>query len=120
MRDRVRKSPLPGRRGTVLLIVLGPRDESGIVTAIGSGDGTPSENASSPFGPTTPKQFGAKHQTCPHLAVHVPPDSTLEMGAAEMGAAIRCPVVGDSPRGTETAEPLTSTPEPWSPPSSCF
>ena len=71
-------------------------------------------------GPTTPKQFGAKHQTCPHLAVHVPPDSTLEMGAAEMGAAIRCPVVGDFPRGTETAEPLTSTPEPWSPASGWF
>ena len=68
----------------------------------------------------TPKQFGAKHQTCSHFAVHQPPDSTLEMGAAEMGAAIRCPVVGDSPRGKETAEPLTSTPEPWSPPSSCF
>jgi len=71
-------------------------------------------------GSDTPKQFGAKHQACPHLAVHVPPDSTLEMGAAEMGAAIRCPVVGDSPRRTETAEPLTSSPEPWSPPSSCF
>ena len=70
------------------------------------------------FGPTTPKQFGGKHQTCPHLAVHLPPDSTLEMGAAEMGAAIRCPVLGDTPRGTEMAEPLTSTPEPWSPPSS--
>jgi hypothetical protein len=38
------------------------------------------------------------------------------MGTAEMGAAIRCPVVGDSPRGTEAAEPLTYTPEPWSPP----
>src|SRR5262245_45162980 len=70
--------------------------------------------------PTLIVSFGAKHQTCPHLAVHVPPDSTLEMGAAEMGAAIRCPVVGDSPRGTVTDEPLTSTPEPWSSPSSCF
>ena len=47
------------------------------------------------FGPTTPKQFGAKHQTNPYLAVHVPPDSTLEMGAAEMGAAIRCSLAGD-------------------------
>jgi hypothetical protein len=46
----------------------------------------------------TPKHFGAKHQTCPHLAVHVPPDSTLEMGATEMGAAIRCSVIGDSPQ----------------------
>src|SRR5262249_50243793 len=71
-------------------------------------------------GPTTPKQLGAKHQTCPHLAVHGPPDSTLEMGAAKMGAAIRCPVVGDSPRGRERAEPLTSTPESRSPPSRCF
>ena len=42
----------------------------------------------------------AKHQACPHLAVHVHPDSTLEMGATEMGAAIRCPLVGDSTRGT--------------------
>jgi hypothetical protein len=49
-----------------------------------------------------------------------PEESTLEIGAAEMGAAIRCPVVGDSPRGKETAEPLTSTPEPWSPSYSCF
>ncbi len=32
---------------------------------------------------------------------------TLEMEAAEVGAAIRCLVVGDSPRGTETAESLT-------------
>jgi len=45
----------------------------------------------------TPKQFGAKHQTCPHVAVHGPPDSTWEMGAAEMRATIRSPVVGDSP-----------------------
>jgi hypothetical protein len=66
-------------------------------------------------GPTTPKQYGAKHQMCAHLAVHVPPNSTLEMGAAEMGATIRCPGVGDSPRGTEAAEPLTSAPAPWSP-----
>jgi hypothetical protein len=71
-------------------------------------------------GPTTPQQFGAKHQTCPHWAVPGTPDSTLEMGAAEMGTAIRCPVFGDSTRGTETAEPLTSNPEPWSPPSSGF
>jgi hypothetical protein len=42
------------------------------------------------------------------------------MGAAEMGAAIRCPGVGDSPRGTETAEPLSSTPKSRSPPSRCF
>jgi hypothetical protein len=33
-----------------------------------------------------------------------------------MGAAIRCPVVGDSPRGRKTAEPLISTLEPWSRP----
>ena len=25
------------------------------------------------FGPTTPKQFGAKHETCPHVAGHVWP-----------------------------------------------
>ena len=55
----------------------------------------------------------AKHQVCPHLAVHVHPDSTLEMGATEMGAAIGCTLVGDSTRGTETAEPLTSTPALW-------
>ena len=48
-------------------------------------------------GPTTPKHFGAKHQTRPHVAVHGPPDSTREMGAAEMGATIRSPVVGDPP-----------------------
>ena len=24
------------------------------------------------FGPTTPKPFGAKHQTCPHSAAHAP------------------------------------------------
>jgi hypothetical protein len=52
-------------------------------------------------GPTTPKQFSAKHQTCANLAAQVPPNSTLEMGVAEMGAAIRSPVVGGSPRGTE-------------------
>jgi hypothetical protein len=52
----------------------------------------------------------AKHQACLHLAVHVHPDRTLETGATEMGAAIGCPRVGDSTRGTETAEPLTSTP----------
>jgi hypothetical protein len=55
----------------------------------------------------------AKNQACPHLAVHAHPDSTLEMGATEMGAAIRFPLVGDSTRGTETAEPLTSTPALW-------
>ena len=71
-------------------------------------------------GPTTPKQFGAKHQTCPHLVVHLRPDRTWEMGAAHRGAAIRGPGVGDSPRGRETAEPLTSTPEPGSPPSRGF
>jgi hypothetical protein len=32
-----------------------------------------------------------------------------------MNAAIGCPVVGDFPRGTDTAEPLTSTPDPRSP-----
>jgi hypothetical protein len=55
----------------------------------------------------------AKRQACPHLAVHVHPDRTLEMGATKMGAAIGCPLVGDSTRGTETAEPLTSTPASW-------
>src|SRR5260370_15772819 len=55
----------------------------------------------------------AKHQACPHLAVHVHLDSTLEMGATEMGAAIVCQLVGDSIRGTETAEPLTSNPATW-------
>ncbi len=55
----------------------------------------------------------AKHQACPHFAVYVHPDSNLEMGATEMGAAIGCPLVGDSTRGTETAEPLTSTPASW-------
>jgi hypothetical protein len=30
---------------------------------------------------------------------------------AEVSAAIRCPDVGDSPRRTETAEPLASAPE---------
>jgi hypothetical protein len=52
----------------------------------------------------------AKHHAWPHLAVHVYLDRTLEMGATKMRAAIRCPLVGDSTRGTETAEPLTSTP----------
>ena len=33
------------------------------------------------------------------------------MRAAEMGAMIRCSLVGDFLRETETAEPLTSTPE---------
>ena len=60
------------------------------------------------------------HQACLHLAVHVHPDRTREMGATGMGAAIGCPLVGDSTRGTETAEPLTSTPEQWSPASRCF
>jgi hypothetical protein len=40
--------------------------------------------------------------------------------AAEIGAAIRCSLAGDFPRETETAEPLTSNPEPWSPPSGFF
>jgi hypothetical protein len=34
---------------------------------------------------------------CPQLAVHVPPDSSLAVWAAEMGAAIRCSLVGDFP-----------------------
>jgi hypothetical protein len=72
------------------------------------------------FGPTTPKQFGAKHQTCPHLAAHVRPNSTLEIGAAALGAAIRSAVVGGSPRVTKTAGPLRFIREPWSPPCSCF
>jgi hypothetical protein len=71
-------------------------------------------------GPTTLKSIGAKHQACPHFAVHVHPDSTLEMGATERGAAISCPLVGDSTRGTETVALLTSTLEPWSFPSGCF
>jgi hypothetical protein len=33
-------------------------------------------------GPTTPKRFEAKLQTCPQLAVHAPPDSSLEVRAA--------------------------------------
>jgi hypothetical protein len=55
----------------------------------------------------------AKHQAWPHLAVHVYLDRTLEMGATEMGATIGCPLVGDSPRGTETAEQLTSNQASW-------
>src|SRR5205085_7044654 len=42
------------------------------------------------FGPTTPNQFGAKPQTCPHWAVHGPPDGSLAVRAAQIGAAIRC------------------------------
>jgi hypothetical protein len=45
----------------------------------------------------TPKHFGAKHQTCPHMAFHGPPDSIWQMGAAELDATMRSPVVGDSP-----------------------
>src|SRR5262249_44901246 len=71
-------------------------------------------------GPTTPKQFGTKHQPCPHLAVHGPPNGSLAARAAEMGAAIRCSLAGAFPRERETADPLTSNPEPWSPPSSFF
>ena len=48
----------------------------------------------------------AKHQAWPRLAVHVFLDRTLEMGATEMGATIGCPLVGESPRGTETTHPL--------------
>ena len=62
------------------------------------------------------KRFGAKHQSCPQLVVHGPPESSLAVRAAEMGAAIRCSLVGDFPSETETVEPLTSNPEPWSPP----
>ncbi len=49
----------------------------------------------------------------PALGSSCPRDGTLEIGATEMGAAIRCPLVGDSTRETETAEPLTSTPASW-------
>ena len=66
-------------------------------------------------GPTTPKLFGAKTQTCPQLAAPVPPDSSLAVRAAEMAAAIRCSLVGDFPWETVTAEPLTSNPGPRSP-----
>ncbi len=38
----------------------------------------------------TPKQFGAKHQSCPHLAVHVPNEPASAVWAAETGTAIRC------------------------------
>jgi hypothetical protein len=55
--------------------------------------------------PTTPKQFGATHQTCRYLAVHGQPDRTLELGAADTSAAICCPEVANSPRGTDTTEP---------------
>jgi hypothetical protein len=41
-------------------------------------------------GPTTPKPFGAKPQTCPHWAVPGPPDGSWAVRAAERGAAIRC------------------------------
>ena len=97
-----------------------PENDDGLCGKIGRTTGLdPSWRTSS--GPTVPapvtphwesscalrsdytEAISAKHRTCPHLAVHGPPDSTLEMGAAEMGAPIRCPVVGDSPRGTETA-----------------
>ena len=40
----------------------------------------------------TPKQFLRSIRRRPHLAVHAHPDSTLEMGATEMGAAIRWPL----------------------------
>src|SRR5262245_22027562 len=52
---------------------------------------------------------------CPHRALPGPLDGNLAVRAAEMGAAIRCPRAGDFPRETETAESLTSNPEPWSP-----
>src|SRR5262249_45106861 len=68
----------------------------------------------------TPRPLGAKPPTGPQWAVHVPPASRLAVRAAEMGAAIRGARVGDFPGETETAEPLTSHPEPWSPPSGCF
>src|SRR5262245_9331026 len=71
-------------------------------------------------GPTTPRQFGAKPPTCPHWAVPRPPDGSLAVRAAERGAAIECSLTGEFPREPETAEPLTSNPEPWSPPSRFF
>jgi len=55
----------------------------------------------------------AKHQAWPRVAVHVYLDRNLEMGATDMGGTIGCPVVGESPRGTEMAEPLTSNPASW-------
>jgi hypothetical protein len=61
-------------------------------------------------GPTTPKHFGAKLQTCPHLAVRAPPDGSLSVGAAEVCAAIRRFLIGDSPRETEMVEPTSSPP----------
>ena len=72
------------------------------------------------FGPTTPKQVRVTGQTFAHLAIHVPPDGSLAVRAAEMGVTIRCSLAGDFSRETETAEPLTSDSEPWSPPSSLF
>src|SRR5262249_33293990 len=54
------------------------------------------------------------------LAVDGSPDSSLGVRAAEMGAAIGCSLVGDFPRGTETAEPPTGQPEQWSPSSRFF
>src|SRR5271156_4069828 len=62
---------------------------SALAPAFGAGDRTRVVLAH--VGPTTPKQFGAKHQTCPHLAFHVPPDSTLEMGAPEYGCSDSLP-----------------------------
>jgi hypothetical protein len=35
-------------------------------------------------GPTTPKQSGAKHQTCPHLAIRGPPEASLAVRVALM------------------------------------
>jgi hypothetical protein len=49
------------------------------------------------FGPTTPKQFGARHQTRPQWAAHVPPDSSLVVRADEMDAVMRCSLVADFP-----------------------
>jgi len=43
-------------------------------------------------GPKTPKQFGTKHQTSPHFAVHVPRGGSLAVRAAEPLLASRGPV----------------------------
>ena len=58
---------------------------------------------------------GAKHRMCRHLAVHGHTDRILEMGTADTSAAICCPVIANSPRGTDKTEPRTSELDPWSP-----
>src|SRR4051794_5303493 len=59
----------------------------------------------------------AKHHPCPHRAARGPPDGSLMVRAADLGTATRRPLAGDFPPETEPEEPLTSHPEPCSPPS---